>query len=199
MQHAAHLEQALRGGPHTVSVRASSRPTARSLASSPPHAVPDADFRKLIAILRLAVRTPASSCRRARLRRSPRGVRAGVSQISAGSRTNPGGYTDAGAEEASAASSSLEITQLDEVVPTSRPRVHPLVLTACYRLGRTGPTSWTSRSRRHQEPPAIPTRSRRSSSTSRTTGSPQTRAAGERLIADTLERMEPGAGSWPCG
>ena len=65
------------------------------IAGQPPHPVSDVDFRKIVAILRLAVPYTGiimSTRETADIRRETFAL--GVSQISAGSRTNPGGYTD---------------------------------------------------------------------------------------------------------
>ena len=64
----------------------------------------------------------------------------GVSQISAGSRTNPGGYQEDSSEGFRAAQFNLGDTRtLDEVIyDISRTGHIPSFCTACYRLGRTG-------------------------------------------------------------
>jgi 2-iminoacetate synthase len=62
----------------------------------------------------------------------------GVSQISAGSRTNPGGYAESGGE-ASGQFSLGDHRGLDEVVKDIAGLGYvPSFCTACYRLGRTG-------------------------------------------------------------
>jgi 2-iminoacetate synthase len=64
----------------------------------------------------------------------------GVSQISAGSRTNPGGYQQDSSEAFRAAQFNLGDTRtLDEVIMDISQHGHiPSFCTACYRLGRTG-------------------------------------------------------------
>jgi len=64
----------------------------------------------------------------------------GVSQISAGSRTNPGGYSDTTSDRYRAAQFNLGDTRtLDEVILDITERGHiSSFCTACYRLGRTG-------------------------------------------------------------
>jgi 2-iminoacetate synthase len=111
------------------------------LASSPPHPVSDADFRKLVAIIRLAVPYTGiimSTRESAEIRRETFAL--GVSQISAGSRTNPGGYTDHKNNPADASQFSLgDHRSLDEVVRDLVTLGYiPSFCTACYRLGRTG-------------------------------------------------------------
>jgi 2-iminoacetate synthase len=64
----------------------------------------------------------------------------GISQISAGSRTNPGGYHEDNSDAFRAAQFNLGDTRpLDEVILDITQRGHiPSFCTACYRLGRTG-------------------------------------------------------------
>ncbi len=62
----------------------------------------------------------------------------GVSQISAGSRTNPGGYAD-GVQDRGAQFELGDHRSLDEVVADLAAMGYiPSFCTACYRLGRTG-------------------------------------------------------------
>src|SRR5574337_496080 len=93
LQHVRHLERNFRIGPHTISVPRIQPAVGSTVASNPPHAVSDLDFRKLVAILRLAVPYTGiilSTREFPEIRREVFGL--GISQISAGSRTNPGGY-----------------------------------------------------------------------------------------------------------
>lgn len=138
LQHAYYLDQTYGVGPHTISVPRLEPAVGSALSANPPSPVSDADFAKLIAILRLAVpytgiilstrETPAT--RRAALA-------LGVSQISAGSRTNPGGYA---VNEQNASQFSLgDHRSLDEVIRDVASLGYiPSFCTACYRLGRTG-------------------------------------------------------------
>ena len=92
MQHIRHLEQHFGVGPHTVSVPRMEPATGSDLALHPPHAVADVDFRKIVAILRLAVPYTGiimSTRETEHIRRETFAL--GVSQISAGRRTIPGG------------------------------------------------------------------------------------------------------------
>jgi 2-iminoacetate synthase len=139
LQHVAHLEQRHGVGPHTISVPRLEPAVGSEVARRPPHVVSDADFRKLVAILRLALPYTGiilSTRETAVLRREVLAL--GVSQISAGSRTNPGGYaTPETPEEAQFRLGDHR--SLDEVVRdvTSLGYI-PSFCTACYRLGRTG-------------------------------------------------------------
>ncbi len=139
MQHIHHLEEKFGVGPHTISVPRLEPATGSDMASHPPFPVSDVDFRKIIAILRLAVPYTGiimSTRETPNLRRETFAL--GVSQISAGSRTNPGGY----AEDEKLDSSQFSLgdhRSLDEVIrDVAQLGYIPSFCTACYRLGRTG-------------------------------------------------------------
>jgi 2-iminoacetate synthase len=141
LQHIRHLELRFGVGPHTISVPRLEPALGANLSSNPPHPVSDSDFRKLVAIIRLAVPYTGiimSTRESADIRRETFAL--GVSQISAGSRTNPGGYTDHKENPAEASQFSLgDHRSLDEVVcDLVRLGYIPSFCTACYRLGRTG-------------------------------------------------------------
>ncbi len=139
MQHIRHLEDHFGIGPHTVSVPRLEPAFGSDLATQPPHPVSDIDFRKIVAILRLAVPYTGiimSTRETPNIRRETFAL--GVSQISAGSRTNPGGYADD--EVADMSQFSLgDHRPLDEVIRDVASLGYiPSFCTACYRLGRTG-------------------------------------------------------------
>jgi 2-iminoacetate synthase len=95
MQHIRHLEEKFGVGPHTISFPRIEPAVGSAIASKPPYAVSDADFMKMIAIMRLAVPYTGmimSTRETAEVRRAT--LELGISQISAGSRTDPGGYKD---------------------------------------------------------------------------------------------------------
>ncbi len=140
LAHAIHLEKTFGVGPHTFSFPRIKDASNRAL--NPRYALSDADFKRLIAILRLAVpytgmvltaREPAE------LRREL--IEFGVSQIDGGTRIEIGGY------QASRAQQDLNKEQfrigdtrsLDEVVGSLLDMgAIPSCCTACYRQGRTG-------------------------------------------------------------
>ncbi len=139
MQHARHLEARFGCGPHTISVPRIEPAEGSTTSEAPPHAVTDEAFRKLIAILRLAVPYTGlilSTRERPEVRREA--LRLGISQISAGSRTNPGGYED-DSLEGGAQFSLGDHRELDEVVrDLAQTGFIPSFCTSCYRMGRTG-------------------------------------------------------------
>jgi 2-iminoacetate synthase len=139
-QHIEHLEEKFGVGPHTISVPRVEPAVGSELAYQPPHPVSDPDFKKLVAILRLAVPYTGiimSTRENAVTRRAT--FELGVSQISAGSRCDPGGYSE-GADSFRAEQFQLgDHRSLDEVVrDVASLGYTPSFCTACYRLGRTG-------------------------------------------------------------
>jgi len=140
MQHIRELETVFGFGPHTISVPRLEPATGSDIASHPPLAVSDLDFRKIVAILRLAVPYTGiimSTRETAQMRRETFAL--GVSQISAGSRTNPGGYTDSLHEDDGSQFCLGDHRSLDEVIrDVAEMGYIPSFCTGCYRLGRTG-------------------------------------------------------------
>ena len=98
IQHARYLEDRYCFGPHTVSVPRL-QPASGAVISDAPYPVSDIDFKKIVAVYRLArpyVGIVISTREPKELRDEI--IKIGASQISAGSRTNPGGYTAPNAE-----------------------------------------------------------------------------------------------------
>jgi 2-iminoacetate synthase len=138
IQHIRHLEKTYGVGPHTISVPRLEPADGSEIASAPPYPVSNEDFKKIVAILRLAVPYTGiimSTRETAKMRTETFAL--GVSQISAGSRTNPGGYSEG---ERSGAQFQLgDHRNLDEVIlDIVRMGYIPSFCTGCYRLGRTG-------------------------------------------------------------
>jgi 2-iminoacetate synthase len=140
MQHIRHLEDRFGVGPHTISVPRVEPASGSEFAFRPPHPVSDQDFKKIVAILRLAVPYTGiimSTRESAETRRAT--FELGVSQISAGSRCNPGGYAELGDGSAAGQFQLGDHRSLDEVVrDVASLGYTPSFCTACYRLGRTG-------------------------------------------------------------
>ncbi|OPY91287.1 MAG: 2-iminoacetate synthase [Syntrophaceae bacterium PtaU1.Bin231] len=139
--HALHLEERFGVGPHTISVPRLELALNAPAAIRPPRPVSDSEFKKLVAVIRLAVPYTGiilTTRETAEMRGEVYAL--GVSQISAGSRTNPGGYEEDSGTGFRAAQFNLGDTRTtDEVIHdiTSRGYV-PSFCTGCYRLGRTG-------------------------------------------------------------
>jgi len=138
MQHINELDSVFGVGPHTISVPRMEPATGSDLASQPPFPVSDIEFRRIVAILRCAVPYTGiimSTRETAQMRRESFAL--GVSQISAGSRTNPGGYEEE--DQISGQFSLGDHRPLDEVIrDVAEMGYVPSFCTGCYRLGRTG-------------------------------------------------------------
>lgn len=142
LMHAEHLEAVFGVGPHTLSV-----PRIRSAegvsSADYPYVVNDEDFKKIVAVLRLAVPYTGMILST----REPMGYRdeviaLGISQVSAGSSCGVGGYAHA------------DKLGFEDMKPQFEPEDHrtpqemlrdllkggyiPSYCTACYREGRTG-------------------------------------------------------------
>ncbi len=141
LSHARQLEKDCSVGPHTISIPRLQPAMNAPAAITPPCPVGDEEFKTLVAILRLAVPYTGMILT---TRESPEMrnevFNLGVSQISAGSRTDPGGYEKDSSERFRAAQFNLGDTRtLDEVIHDITQMGHiPSFCTACYRLGRTG-------------------------------------------------------------
>ncbi|MGD9900684.1 MAG: [FeFe] hydrogenase H-cluster radical SAM maturase HydG [Calditrichaceae bacterium] len=146
LNHISHLEQKFGLGPHTISVPRLEPALNSEISYEPPYAVSDNDFKKIIAVLRIAVPYTGiilSTRENASMRRAAFDL--GISQISAGSRTNPGGYKHddthpADVPEGERSQFSLgDSRPLLEVTKDIVAHDHiPSYCTACYRLGRVG-------------------------------------------------------------
>lgn len=138
LQHAEYLSREYGVGPHTISVPRLEPAMGSAIASRPLCPVTDSDFCKLVAILRLAVPYTGiimSTRESPAMRRKT--FELGVSQISAGSCTDPGGY--AAGKTNSGQFSISDHRTLDEIIADiTRLGYIPSFCTACYRLGRTG-------------------------------------------------------------
>ena len=118
----------------------------------------------------------------------------GVSQISAGSRTNPGGYAEGEDIEDQAQFSLGDHRSLDEVIyDVTKLGYIPSFCTGCYRLGRTGEDFMDLAKpgliKEHCDPNALSTFLEYLLDY----GSQNTVAAGKSLIAETLEKMDTSA------
>ena len=139
MMHNAHLEEKFGVGFHTISVPRLQPANGVSLENYP-HLLDDKMFKKIVAILRIAVPFTGlilSTRETPKMRKEL--LRYGVSQISAGSSTGVGGYKEReeGREikqfETNDERSPIEI--LKELLSDG---YIPSYCTACYRKGRTG-------------------------------------------------------------
>ncbi|SHF16422.1 2-iminoacetate synthase [Caldanaerobius fijiensis DSM 17918] len=143
--HAKHLDETFGVGPHTISVPRL-RPAEGVSFENYPYMVSDHDFKKLVAIIRLAVPYTGMilSTREAPEFRDEV-ISVGISQISAGSCTGVGGYVEEyehkkdKEEEKTAQFEVADHRSPDEVIRMlCQSGYVPSYCTACYRKGRTG-------------------------------------------------------------
>lgn len=139
MEHARHLEEKFGCGPHTVSFPRIEPAVNAPLPENIPFPVSDDHFRKIIAIIRIALPyTGIILSTRENEEMRTELFNYGVSQISAGSRTNPGAYS----EEGSSTGSQFALgdhRSLDEVISSVIDKEYiPSFCTGCYRKGRVG-------------------------------------------------------------
>jgi len=140
MMHNEHLEKEWGVGFHTISVPRLKKAEGMSLDQFP-HIIDDETFKKLVAIIRIAVPFTGiilSTRESQEMRKEV--LRYGVSQISAGSCTGVGGYKEQEmlgkkTDQFSVADERSPLEVLKELVEDG---YIPSYCTACYRQGRTG-------------------------------------------------------------
>lgn len=192
--HALHLQEHYNVGPHTISFPRLRPASGVSLDGK--YEVNDREFKRLVAILRLAVPYTGlilTAREPAKLRREVMAF--GVSQIDAGSRIELGGYTEAGDTQVLRHEQFQlgDIRSLDEVMrELLQDGYIPSFCTACYRLGRTG---------EHFMEFAIPGFIQNMCTPNALLtlteflvdyASPETRAVGEKAIQDQIDQLPDG-------
>lgn len=158
LSHAHHLDRVFKAGPHTISIPRLQPADNAPDAISPPHPVNDDNFRKLVAVLRCSVPYTGmilSTRESPQMRREL--VNMGISQMSAGSKTDVGSYhkekmiaaddttTTAAAAETATETQGLAQFQLQDhrsmeeiITELIADGFLPSFCTACYRKNRTG-------------------------------------------------------------
>lgn len=137
IQHANYLDRNFNVGPHTISFPRLKPARGALLSYNPPYPVDDLDFKKAVAIVRLALPYTGMILS---TRESPKLrdelFNLGISQISAASSTEVGGYKK---EDGEGQFSIEDRRSLDEIVhDLLASDFIPSFCTACYRSGRTG-------------------------------------------------------------
>ncbi len=192
LAHAIHLEETFGVGPHTFSFPRLKDASNRAL--QPEYALGDADFKRLIAILRLSVPYVGmilTARETAELRREL--IDFGCSQIDGGTRIEIGGYSEGDGvqdldkeqfrigDDRSLEAVIGELLEMGEI---------PSFCTACYRLGRTGEDfmdlAKPGEIKHHCAPNALATLAEYL----REYAGEETRAAGESLIERELQQLE---------
>lgn len=139
LMHAEHLEAVFGVGPHTISVPRIC-PADDIDPANFSNAIDDDTFAKIVACIRVAVPYTGMivSTRESQHTRE-RVLHLGISQISGGSRTSVGGYTEEIRPEDTVQFDVSDTRSLDEVVKWLMEMEYiPSFCTACYRAGRTG-------------------------------------------------------------
>jgi 2-iminoacetate synthase len=137
--HSRYLVDRLGCGPHTISFPRI-RP-AHGVEMDEQYMVSDRDFKRLVAILRLAVPYTGmilTARESAEIRREV--MEFGVSQIDAGTRIELAGYTKDGEQELNKEQFQIgDMRSLDEIMQDLMNHDYiPSFCTSCYRQGRTG-------------------------------------------------------------
>lgn len=137
LAHIKEMEEKYGVGPHTISVPRL-KPALGAELKEVPYPISDDEFKKVVAILRLAVPYTGlilSTRESVSLRQELLSL--GISQISAGSCTSPGGY---GSETSSGGQFEVDdLRTLNEIIDDLLDRGFiPSFCTACYRKERTG-------------------------------------------------------------
>ena len=139
LMHAEHLEAVHGVGPHTISV-----PRVKHADDIDPdefdNGIDDDTFLKICACIRVAVPyTGMIMSTRENQSVRERALHLGISQVSGGSRTSVGGYTEADRPHDTEQFDVSDNRTLDEVVRWLMEMGYiPSFCTACYREGRTG-------------------------------------------------------------
>lgn len=142
LYHAMQLEMDHGVGPHTISFPRLEPAQGSDIAFNPPYLASDHDFKKIVAVLRLAVPYTGlilTTRENADFRKEL--LEVGVSQLSAGSRTYPGAYSDPEYDRPDVQQFCVgDSRSLDETIRSivGDHGYVPSWCTACYRLGRTG-------------------------------------------------------------
>lgn len=141
LYHTIHLENTFHVGPHTISFPRIEPAIGTDLCDRPPYEVSDYDFKRLVAILRLAVPYTGLilTCRESVELRNEI-IQFGVSQIDAGSNIGIGAYSQEDGEAYRKSQFVLnDGRSLDQVIrELCEADFIPSFCTGCYRLGRTG-------------------------------------------------------------
>ncbi|KLO24098.1 MULTISPECIES: [FeFe] hydrogenase H-cluster radical SAM maturase HydG [unclassified Marinitoga] len=141
LYHTIHFEERFNVGPHTISFPRMEPALDTPLAERPPYAVSDDDFKKLVAILRLAVPyTGLILTAREPVKIRNEVMKFGVSQIDGGSSIGVGSYHESDDEKLKRSQFLLgDNRTLDQIIEELAEEGYlPSFCTGCYRLGRTG-------------------------------------------------------------
>ena len=191
LEHSKHLLESYGVGPHTLSIPRIEAAEGSDLSKNPPHAITDEQFKKIVSVLRLSVpytgmilTTRESEKMRAEV------LELGVSQMSAGSKTNPGGYCKATPGNSTEQFVRADVRDINEIVKYLAEHDYmPSFCTSCYRVGRVGKKfmeqARTGEIKKFCEPNAIATFAEFLNDYAKD----ETKVAGRALIQRELEKM----------
>lgn len=139
IQHSYYLLRKYDTYPHTVSVPRL-RPASGATITKTPFMVTDKEFERIVAVYRLAlpytgivITTRENAALRDKL------LTCGVSQMSAGSKTDPGGYSNSEDNLDTKQFAVDDTRSLEEVIGSILEKEQiPSFCTTCYRVGRVG-------------------------------------------------------------
>ena len=138
LMHSQYLDKKYGVGPHTISVPRIEPAEGVKFSNNPPVQMSDTEFKKIVAVFRIAVPYTGiilSTRETPKMRREL--LELGVSQISAESKVNPGGYEIY--KSSTEQFTMSDNRKVDEVVyELIKDGYIPSFCTACYRKGRVG-------------------------------------------------------------
>ena len=191
LMHAEHLEAVFGVGPHTISV-----PRVCPADDIDPgefdNGISDEIFEKIVACIRVAVPyTGMIISTRESQKVREKVLELGISQISGGSRTSVGGYAEEEAEDESSAQFDVaDHRTLDQVVKWLMDLGYvPSFCTACYREGRTGDRFMSLCKAGQIHNCCLPNALMTLKEYLEDYASPETKAAGEKVIAEQLQNI----------
>lgn len=190
LMHSEHLNKKYGVGPHTISVPRIEPAEGAAFSKNPPAQLSDKEFKKLVSVIRLAVPYTGiilSTRETPQMRREV--IELGISQISAASQTNPGGYYIH--KETTSQFESGDTRSLEEmVIELCEHGFLPSFCTSCYRVGRIGKNfmdhAKTGHIHKYCQPNAISTFKEYIEDY----GDEKIKAIGEKVIAKHLAEIE---------
>jgi len=140
LMHAEYLDRTYGAGPHTISFPRLEPAPGAPVANDPPYQLTDTEIKLIVAVLRLAVPyTGIIMSTRETPAMRDEFLHLGVSQLSAGSSTTPGGYMAQEDPDEAPQFTLADRRGLDVVVRSlCDGDFLPSFCTGCYRRGRTG-------------------------------------------------------------
>lgn len=189
LMHAEHMDKVCGVGPHTISVPRIEHAEGVAFSDNPPAQMSDKEFKKIVSVIRLAVPYTGlvlSTRETPQMRREI--IELGVSQISAASETNPGGYSVH--KEATKQFESGDMRSLEEmVVELCEHDFLPSFCTSCYRVGRVGSKFMEHAKSGHIHKFCQPNALATFKEYLEDYGSEKTKEVGEKLILSHLSQM----------